>query len=109
MKRKALLCVCCLAVIVPLAAAADSVADLLRKAEELVKLEKLAAAEGLLLRARLAEPQNADVHHQLGYVQFRQRRLGPAQIEFQAAVRLDRKSTRLNSSHVSISYAVFCL
>src|SRR5690625_6132465 len=27
--------------------------------------------------------------------------------EFQAA--LDRKSTRLNSSHVAISYAVFCL
>src|SRR5437868_12415572 len=25
------------------------------------------------------------------------------------AVRRDRKSTRLNSSHVSISYAVFCL
>src|SRR5438067_3149445 len=25
------------------------------------------------------------------------------------AVRPDRKSTRLNSSHVSISYAVFCL
>src|SRR5699024_11861257 len=25
------------------------------------------------------------------------------------AFRLDRKSTRLNSSHVSISYAVFCL
>src|SRR5207245_10428985 len=25
------------------------------------------------------------------------------------AVRLDRKSTRLNSSHGSISYAVFCL
>src|SRR5437660_3653770 len=24
-------------------------------------------------------------------------------------VRLDRKSTRLNSSHVAISYAVFCL
>src|SRR5699024_11658656 len=28
----------------------------------------------------------------------------PAQIK-----RIDRKSTRLNSSHVSISYAVFCL
>src|SRR5207249_8209926 len=27
----------------------------------------------------------------------------------QAAERADRKSTRLNSSHVSISYAVFCL
>src|SRR5690606_41874184 len=26
-----------------------------------------------------------------------------------ARVRLDRKSTRLNSSHVKISYAVFCL
>src|SRR5438445_1002216 len=30
------------------------------------------------------------------------RRLGPA-------VDLDRKSTRLNSSHANISYAVFCL
>src|SRR5207253_9964001 len=26
-----------------------------------------------------------------------------------SAVRIDRKSTRLNSSHVAISYAVFCL
>src|SRR3712207_8761531 len=26
-----------------------------------------------------------------------------------AALRLDRKSTRLNSSHANISYAVFCL
>src|SRR5690606_41008547 len=28
---------------------------------------------------------------------------------FCAAVLIDRKSTRLNSSHVKISYAVFCL
>src|SRR5688572_32377921 len=28
---------------------------------------------------------------------------------FQADLRLDRKSTRLNSSHSQISYAVFCL
>src|SRR5690625_6628500 len=27
----------------------------------------------------------------------------------QVAQRIDRKSTRLNSSHVAISYAVFCL
>src|SRR3712207_7633365 len=27
----------------------------------------------------------------------------------EAAVELDRKSTRLNSSHANISYAVFCL
>src|SRR5690242_21765726 len=29
--------------------------------------------------------------------------------EFLRTRRLDRKSTRLNSSHMSISYAVFCL
>src|SRR5690606_40971252 len=28
---------------------------------------------------------------------------------FENSIRLDRKSTRLNSSHVKISYAVFCL
>src|SRR5207245_10524090 len=30
-------------------------------------------------------------------------------VERRTAARLDRKSTRLNSSHGSISYAVFCL
>src|SRR5689334_12512468 len=34
---------------------------------------------------------------------------GTAFLGFIAAVALDRKSTRLNSSHSSISYAVFCL
>src|SRR5204862_8091163 len=28
---------------------------------------------------------------------------------FDSALKIDRKSTRLNSSHVEISYAVFCL
>src|SRR5438874_9662314 len=37
----------------------------------------------------------------LGQVEVRRRQLAQAQ--------LDRKSTRLNSSHVEISYAVFCL
>src|SRR3712207_7482988 len=32
-----------------------------------------------------------------------------AEIPVGAAERLDRKSTRLNSSHANISYAVFCL
>src|SRR5207249_6723714 len=31
------------------------------------------------------------------------------QFDFLARLNKDRKSTRLNSSHVSISYAVFCL
>src|SRR5437868_11291216 len=33
----------------------------------------------------------------------------PPRIPPPQGVRIDRKSTRLNSSHVSISYAVFCL
>src|SRR2546421_8986862 len=35
--------------------------------------------------------------------------LGPDEIRGSRLVRLDRKSTRLNSSHDQISYAVFCL
>src|SRR5690606_40551301 len=35
--------------------------------------------------------------------------LGLSNIINQIAVAADRKSTRLNSSHVKISYAVFCL
>src|SRR5436853_5172503 len=34
---------------------------------------------------------------------------GPTQAIDRAAELLDRKSTRLNSSHLGISYAVFCL
>src|SRR2546429_5657211 len=33
----------------------------------------------------------------------------PTQMKMASAVRTDRKSTRLNSSHGYISYAVFCL
>src|SRR5699024_11656464 len=36
-------------------------------------------------------------------------KLKDASITYEVQKRLDRKSTRLNSSHVSISYAVFCL
>src|SRR5699024_12138861 len=35
--------------------------------------------------------------------------LGKWLVSMGAVVIIDRKSTRLNSSHVSISYAVFCL
>src|SRR5690348_18223986 len=35
--------------------------------------------------------------------------LHQAGLEFKASSEKDRKSTRLNSSHPSISYAVFCL
>src|SRR5688572_32112527 len=33
----------------------------------------------------------------------------PALLNFHNAIKTDRKSTRLNSSHSQISYAVFCL
>src|SRR6267142_5158228 len=53
----------------------------------------------------------ADVVHVLaadGQLGLELRVVG-AEAELDAAVRRDRKSTRLNSSHMSISYAVFCL
>src|SRR5256885_7077634 len=35
--------------------------------------------------------------------------VGIGEEDFEVADRVDRKSTRLNSSHIVISYAVFCL
>src|SRR5699024_11529099 len=48
---------------------------------------------------------NIRVYSHLG----KQGRLNKAFVENGIEVLKDRKSTRLNSSHVSISYAVFCL
>src|SRR5437773_6102560 len=39
----------------------------------------------------------------------RQDRSGDHDVDLRRDVRSDRKSTRLNSSHITISYAVFCL
>src|SRR5690242_20790321 len=52
-----------------------------------------------LERRRLAEPRRRRIEP--GWL------IAPARIE--RMLREDRKSTRLNSSHMSISYAVFCL
>src|SRR3712207_8678514 len=49
------------------------------------------------------EGVEGDAHRQ-DHLQHRQRRRGAG-----GPQRLDRKSTRLNSSHANISYAVFCL
>src|SRR5439155_7920830 len=44
------------------------------------------------------------------FPEFDQRRAAAGRVAGRATlVELDRKSTRLNSSHVAISYAVFCL
>src|SRR5690242_21169192 len=56
-------------------------------------------------RLRQRRGERADLGHQ----RARQRRVAEVVGEAQAGGREDRKSTRLNSSHMSISYAVFCL
>src|SRR5690349_24006878 len=54
-----------------------------------------------------------DAHHEMRAVLRRapeeNARRRPVSIFFRRSTKKDRKSTRLNSSHVEISYAVFCL
>src|SRR5207253_11152789 len=54
--------------------------------------------------ARLLSQQNLEVWRELG-----DRAAVARSLSNLASVVKDRKSTRLNSSHVAISYAVFCL
>src|SRR5207249_10282930 len=49
------------------------------------------------------------VRHLAKALRKRPNLLGPTVIVGMDYLKLDRKSTRLNSSHVSTSYAVFCL
>src|SRR5690625_6074770 len=57
------------------------------------------------------EPDDIGSHHILVTVVFNFRQLArPVEVQHLIPfARLDRKSTRLNSSHVAISSAVFCL
>src|SRR5699024_11513016 len=62
---------------------------------ELTKdIDRISAAELLKTRGSLSPARKALVLSRVPRI---------------ARIRVDRKSTRLNSSHVSISYAVFCL
>src|SRR5690606_41068868 len=61
-------------------------------------LEKLLLDNDVIIRA---QPLQEDVNPVISFLV----RFGPALL----IILLDRKSTRLNSSHVKISYAVFCL
>src|SRR5690606_41850730 len=62
----------------------------------------------------LLQPRNSLLPALARFVNFGLRQIG-SPLEFRVAgprlrgKRRDRKSTRLNSSHVKISYAVFCL
>src|SRR5690348_17598762 len=50
----------------------------------------------------------ADMHQAVGAAQV-DKRAEVGKVAHRPLANLDRKSTRLNSSHPSISYAVFCL
>src|SRR5437868_9035523 len=67
---------------------------------------RMDAARGIALALRVGLAESVkDVRHGRSGLRCQARLVGAAcAIELQ-----DRKSTRLNSSHVSISYAVFCL
>src|SRR3712207_7005550 len=60
-----------------------------------------------LLRLRAAEQPERWAYSFLADGEAEQVRLGYGELDLRA--RADRKSTRLNSSHANISYAVFCL
>src|SRR5688500_19161232 len=61
-----------------------------------------------LLAAIRAENQRAEAYGQVNIPELMEVSAYQWQLE-QLEMKLDRKSTRLNSSHLVISYAVFCL
>src|SRR3712207_7021554 len=61
-----------------------------------------------LLVARLDRPPGAGRHDPFG-VRAGHVGVGIDHLRLEPEPELDRKSTRLNSSHANISYAVFCL
>src|SRR5690625_6633708 len=74
----------------------------------LVKKEHFEAADQCLLIQQSALAANRDHEHIAETLALLRESL-ELQRRGDSAVREDRKSTRLNSSHVAISYAVFCL
>src|SRR2546426_6533475 len=62
---------------------------------------------GVHRRAPREAPQHGELRGQhVAFIHGGERAAG---VSFDAVARVDRKSTRLNSSHLVISYAVFCL
>src|SRR5437660_9790834 len=71
-----------------------------------LKLAKLYASKGFMAEAKQNFVEYAERMHKAGKIQH----AFAALKEFaDISAERDRKSTRLNSSHVAISYAVFCL
>src|SRR5438445_5295184 len=53
--------------------------------------------------------QNCDRNNAVQVMQLPEQIASPSMCAMRGQAYLDRKSTRLNSSHANISYAVFCL
>src|SRR5205085_12390029 len=85
-----------------------------RRSSDLLRLEDLLAALAQLFLAARHERVGLDHPRQPPRLRRptereRQALQGPLHRQVQLGVAEDRKSTRLNSSHSQISYAVFCL
>src|SRR5215217_1924797 len=87
-----------------------------RRSPEVAEQEIITAAEELLRERPFREltvdevMRRTDLSRPSFYVYFRDRHhLVLRVVEHIGGELLDRKSTRLNSSHANISYAVFCL
>src|SRR5436309_4366213 len=82
--------------------------DLVTLKEELQRAGELEEIGGPAYIASLADgvPRSANVEH---YARIVKEKATLRSLIHSANRILDRKSTRLNSSHVKISYAVFCL
>src|SRR5207253_9433141 len=71
-----------------------------------VRADVLGAHDVVRTAVRLARDHRQLRHRRLG---IGVEQLGPVADDHAQGVRRDRKSTRLNSSHVATSYAVICL
>src|SRR3712207_7384569 len=79
---------------------------------ELFRQKKYSEAREYLSRAVRNKPDYSVAHRTLGRTLYELREDTEAHRAFaegREVARKDRKSTRLNSSHANISYAVFCL
>src|SRR5207249_9453592 len=99
----------------PLQPAQRVVRDAARVATPLGKDGRAAEVESASLNVNLREPNrsvDSAVDAKIGGIQplvWVENNVDPVVAHAQRVGHRDRKSTRLNSSHVSISYAVFCL
>src|SRR5690606_41515846 len=79
-----------------------------RRSSDLVQRRQAARARKASARPGAGKGFRARTGLGGAHAPAREEAAGPARAR-RAASRRDRKSTRLNSSHVKISYAVFCL